>query len=99
MERLHRADLELTARSVEQVEQRSCDATHLAAGRSEPGRERNEAAEDIGAIGVCDHALQELIAMRLEPFRMAAGGFLDDVGGASPDDGVLVVESVGEICN
>lgn len=97
VQRLHGADLELAAWTVEQSEERAADRAHLAACRSESGHERDESAEYVIAIGARGDAVEQDLAVRFEPFRMAARGLLDDVGGAPADDGVLLVEGVDEI--
>lgn len=99
VQRLERADLDLAAGTVDQIEEVGGNIPELGPAGFESRNDGNEAAECVLAVGSSGCALEQAGAMRLEPLGVVAGRLFDDFSGAAPDDGVVVIECGDEIAD
>jgi len=99
VQRLERADLDLAAGAVDQIEEVGGDIPELVVGGFESWNHGNEAAQCVLAVGASCCAREQAGAMRLEPLGVVAGRLFDDFSGAAPDDGVVVIECGNEIAD
>ena len=99
VQRLKRADLDLAAGAVDEIEEVGGDVPKLVAGGFESWNHGNEAAQSVLAVGSSGCAREQAGTMRLEPLGVVTGRLFDDFSGAAPDDGVVVIECGNEIAD